>query len=317
MEKKKIVVVGSSNMDMVVKTNHIPVPGETVLSGSFFMNPGGKGANQAVAIARLGGEVSFISKMGNDVFGKQFIQLFSDEGIDTRYILSDEELPSGVALITVDDAGENSIVVASGANSNLLVKDLDGARDAISKAAILLVQLEIPMDTVTAAVQFAHQNGVKVILNPAPANVLSQELLEAVYILTPNKTEASMISGITVTDLASAEEAAKRICSKGAKNVVVTMGALGAVICENGACSLVPTRKVETIDTTAAGDVFNGALAVAVSENKSLKEAVDFACGGAAISVTRMGAQASIPYRTELIAQELQPGRYSNVDKET
>jgi ribokinase len=305
MENRKIVVVGSSNMDMVVKTDHIPVPGETVLSGSFFMNPGGKGANQAVAVSRLGGEVTFITKTGNDVFGKQFSQLFSDEGIDTSYILSDDDLPSGVALITVDEAGENSIVVASGSNANLHVKDLEAALSQIASAGILLVQLEIPMTTVNYVVQYASNKGVKVILNPAPANTLSHELLESVYILTPNKTEASMISGIEVTDMQSAKKAAQFICSKGAKNVVVTMGALGAVICKSGECSTVNAVKVQPVDTTAAGDVFNGALAVAVSEGKGLEEAVDFACEAAAISVTRLGAQSSIPYRTELIAQKL------------
>jgi ribokinase len=309
MENRKIVVVGSSNMDMVVKTDHIPVPGETVLSGSFFMNPGGKGANQAVAVARLGGEVLFVSKMGNDVFGKQFSQLFSDEGIDTRYILSDEDLPSGVALITVDDAGENSIVVASGANANLHSQDMDGALAQIASAGILLVQLEIPMETVNYVVKFAHQKGVKVILNPAPANTLSQELLECIHILTPNKTEASMIAGVEVQDMQSAKKAAQIICSKGARNVVVTMGPLGAVICKAGDCSVVSARKVQTVDTTAAGDVFNGALAVAVSEGKELEDAVDFACEAAAISVTRLGAQSSIPYRTELIAQKLDTAR--------
>ena len=305
MENKKIVVVGSSNMDMVVKTDHIPAPGETVLSGSFFMNPGGKGANQAVAVARLGGEALFISKMGNDVFGKQFSQLFSEEGIDIRYILSDEDLPSGVALITVDQEGENSIVVASGANANLHSKDMDGALAQLAGAGILLVQLEIPMDTVNYVVRYASRHGVKVILNPAPANTLSQELLECVYILTPNTKEASMIAGVEVTDMESAKKAASIICGKGAKNVVVTMGPLGALICQNGVFSVVSARKVETVDTTAAGDVFNGALAVAVSEGKSLEEAVDFACEAAAISVTRLGAQSSIPYRTELIARRL------------
>lgn len=305
MENKKIVIVGSSNMDMVVKTEHIPAPGETVLSGSFFMNPGGKGANQAVAVARLGGEAIFISKMGNDVFGKQFSQLFGEEGIDTRHILSDEDLPSGVALITVDDAGENSIVVASGANANLQIRDMDGARAQIASACILLVQLEIPMETVDHVVKFAGGKGVKVILNPAPANALSQELLECVYILTPNKKEASMIAGIEVTDMESAKQAAQIICAKGAKNVVITMGPMGALVYEDGAFHVATARKVETVDTTAAGDVFNGALAVAVSEGKNLKEAVDFACEAAAISVTRLGAQSSIPYRTELIAQQL------------
>lgn len=305
MKSKKIFVVGSSNMDMVVKTNHIPVPGETVLSGSFFMNPGGKGANQAVTVARLGGDVSFISKLGNDVFGKQFSQLFSDEGIDTSFIVSDDDLPSGVALITVDQSGENSIVVASGANAHLHFSDIKPALTQIAEAGFVLLQLEIPMDTVNEVVEFAGSKGVRVILNPAPANTLSQELLSRVDILTPNKTEAGMLSGINVNDIEDAKKAAKAIHKQGVKNVVVTMGALGAVICQEGKCSVVPAQKVETIDTTAAGDVFNGALAVALSEDKNLEQAVAFASDAAAISVTRMGAQSSIPYRNELITRKL------------
>lgn len=305
MKSGKIVVVGSTNMDMVVKTDHIPVPGETVLSGSFFMNPGGKGANQAVAVARLGGEVVFISKLGNDVFGKQFSQLFNDEGIDTSFILSDEDLPSGVALITVDRAGENSIVVASGANANLHSSDVRDALQVISAAGIVLLQLEIPMEVVHFVVEHASSQGVKVILNPAPANILTQELLQKIDILTPNKTEASMISGIDVVNLETAKKAAGAICAKGVKNVVVTMGPLGAVICEEGKFYTVAAQQVETIDTTAAGDVFNGALAVALFEGKSLEDAVGFACEAAALSVARLGAQSSIPYRNELLARKL------------
>ncbi|WP_290790051.1 ribokinase [Flavihumibacter sp. UBA7668] len=306
MNSKKIVVVGSSNMDMVVKTDHIPVPGETVLSGSFFMNAGGKGANQAVAVARLGGEVVFISKLGNDLFGKQFSQLFNHEGIDTHLIQFDENLPSGVALITVDQAGENSIVVASGANANLQNADLKGALPTIDTAGIVLLQLEIPIETVDYVVNYASANGVRVILNPAPAQVLSPELLSGVDILTPNKTEAGMLAGMEVTSMETAGDAARIICEKGVKHVVVTMGSLGAVICENGELSVQSARKVETIDSTAAGDVFNGALAVALAEGKELKEAVAFACDAASISVTRLGAQSSIPYRNELIAAQLQ-----------
>lgn len=298
-------------MDMVVKTDHIPVPGETVLSGAFFMNPGGKGANQAVAVARLGGEVIFVSKLGNDVFGKQFSQLFNDEGINTSYLLSDEDLPSGVALITVDKAGENSIVVASGANASLNTNDIAGALETIAGSGILLLQLEIPMPVVHYVVDYAASKGVKVILNPAPANTLSTELLQKIDILTPNKTEASMIAGIPVTNMDSAKKAAKLICTKGVKTVVVTMGPLGAVICEGGKCSQVEARKVETVDTTAAGDVFNGAIAVALSEGKNMVDAVKFACNAAAISVTRLGAQSSIPYRNELVAQALDLAGFS------
>jgi ribokinase len=288
-------------MDMVVKTDHIPVPGETVLSGAFFMNPGGKGANQAVAVARLGGDVIFVSKLGNDVFGKQFFHLFKEEGIDTSLLLSDEDLPSGVALITVDKAGENSIVVASGANASLGTEDIAGALDAIASAGMLLLQLEIPMPVVEYVVAFAASKGVKVILNPAPAAMLSPGLLEGTDILTPNATEASMIAGMPVTDVDSAGMAARRICSMGVATVVVTMGALGAVVCSAGECLLVEARKVEAVDTTAAGDVFNGALAVALSEGKGMVDAVRFACDAAAISVTRLGAQSSIPYRNEVI----------------
>lgn len=306
MKSSKIIVIGSSNMDMVVKTDHIPVPGETVLSGSFFMNAGGKGANQAVAVARLGGEVSFISKMGNDVFGKQFSQLFSDEGIDTRYIVSDEDLPSGVALITVDKAGENSIVVASGANANLKPTDIgDDARNQLAGSSILLMQLEIPMETVEFAARHASSHGVKVILNPAPVNTLTAELLRHIDIITPNQTEAEMISGVRVIDIESAKRAAKAICEKGVNSVVVTMGALGSVIYHNETFSVIPAQTVEAVDTTAAGDVFNGALAVALSEGQDLPSAVDFANRAAAISVTRLGAQQSIPFRNELIAERL------------
>ena len=290
-------------MDMVVKTDHIPVPGETVLSGSFFMNPGGKGANQAVAVARLGGEVVFVSRLGNDVFGKQFIQLFRDEGIDTSLLLTDENLPSGVALITVDRAGENSIVVASGANAGLNIGDISQALDAIAGAGILLLQLEIPMEVVQYVVAYAAARNVKVILNPAPAHFLPDTMLRQIDILTPNKTEASVIAGMPVTDMESAAKAAELICSKGVKTVVVTMGPLGALVCANGQCSVVAAKKVRAVDTTAAGDVFNGALAVALAEERSIASAVQFACEAAAIAVTRLGAHSSIPYQNELVNQ--------------
>lgn len=299
------MVVGSTNMDMVVKTSHIPVPGETVLSGSFFMNPGGKGANQAVAIARLGGEVVFISKVGNDVFGKQSTQLFDEEGINTFYILSDEELPSGVALITVDQNGENSIVVASGANSNLYPPDVKEALSAVADVGIIVMQLEIPMETVEFVAGYAASKGIKIILDPAPAQELSSELLSHIDIITPNKTEAEMLSAVIIKDVDSATEAAKVIYEKGVNNVVITMGSMGAVVCQNGGIKVISVPEVEAVDTTAAGDVFDGALAVALSEGKTLTEAVQFACNVAAICVTRMGAQASIPYRNELITSDV------------
>jgi ribokinase len=279
-----------------------------VLGGSFFMNPGGKGANQAVAAARLGGDVIFISRIGNDVFGKKSFQIFDEEGIDTRYILTDDKFPSGVALIIVDKAGENSIVVAPGANAQLIPEDINAALGDISRAGIVLVQLEIPLETVQFVVQYAGPKGVKVILNPAPATELPAELFSHIDIITPNKTEASMISGREVTDIHTAKKAAKIIHEMGVKHVVITMGSEGAVIYSEGQFHIVTAGIVETIDSTAAGDVFNGALAVSLSEGKDLVDAVRFACEAATISVTRLGAQSSIPYRHELIAGKLFTG---------
>lgn len=297
---RKILVVGSSNTDMVIKARHLPRPGETILGGSFFMNPGGKGANQAVTIARLGGQVTFICKTGSDIFGHQSQQLFEEEGINTSYIFSDSEHPSGVALITVDENAENCIVVASGANANLLPSDLNKADEAIAEADLILMQLEIPMETVEYVAEQGHRLGKKVILNPAPAHPLSPSLLKHLYMITPNETEAKMISGIKITDEASAIEAAKVLVRMGVQNVIITLGSKGALAYCDKDVEMVPALKVEAVDTTAAGDVFNGALTVALSEGRSLPEAVRFACKASAISVTRVGAQSSAPYRNEV-----------------
>jgi len=298
-----IMVVGSTNMDMVVNTTHIPVPGETVLADSFFMNPGGKGANQAVAIARLGGVVQFISKVGNDLFGRQASRMFDIEGVDTKYLFSDSELPSGVALITVEKSGENCIVVSPGANGNLLPKDLETTHDDIDAAGILLMQLEIPIATVMYLSEYAASRKTRVVLNPAPALLLEEDLLRKIDILTPNMTEAGLISGIQVNDIEDAKRAAIKIHHMGVKIVIVTVGPLGAVVCDGGNLTIVPSPIVVPVDTTAAGDVFNGALAVALAEHKSILEATRFACVAASISVTRKGAQSSIPFRNELIGE--------------
>lgn len=300
MTTNRIVVLGSCNTDMVVKSSRLPVPGETILGGTFMMNPGGKGANQAVAAARLGGNVTFITKTGNDLFGRQSIELYGDENINTDYIISDPDLPSGVALITVDGNGENCIVVASGANGTLCPEDIKEAEKAINAADILLMQLEIPIETVEYAARMAKENGVKVILNPAPAQSLSNELLGCLYMLIPNKTEAEIISGIKVTDWESAKKAADIICAKGVDTVVITLGELGALLKEGENYYEIAGMRVEAIDTTAAGDTFCGALSVAISEGKDLIEAIRFANQCSAITVTRMGAQASIPHRREL-----------------
>jgi ribokinase len=299
---KRIVVIGSSNTDMVIRTKNLPRPGETVLGGTFFMNAGGKGANQAVACARLGGAVTFVCKTGNDVFGHQAYQLFDDEGIDPSYVFSDPKNPSGVALILVDDNAENSIAVASGSNSNLVTADIDNSLDAIENSEIVLMQLEIPIKTIEYAAQIAKSRGKMVILNPAPAPTepLPLSILKNIDLITPNETEAELISGIPVVDETSAIAAAKRMAELGVKKIIITMGSKGAMLYEDGEAELIPSIRVKAVDTTAAGDCFNGALTIAISEGRSLKDAVLFANRAAAISVTRPGAQVSMPYRHEV-----------------
>lgn len=300
MNKAKILVVGSSNTDMVVKSAHLPRPGETILGGSFLMNPGGKGANQAVAAVRLGAEVSFVCKIGEDVFGKEAKLLFEEEGMDVSGLIIDSKNPSGVALIMVDEHAENCISVASGSNANLLPSDLENIKVLLEKTDVVLLQLEIPMETVEYVACLACQMGKKVILNPAPAQTLSSGLLKNLFLITPNETEAGMISGVTVHDRDSAVEAAREICKMGVHGVVITLGSHGVLIYEDGKSEIIPAFKVDAVDTTAAGDVFNGALSVALSEGKDLSTASIFAARAAAISVTRMGAQASAPYREEI-----------------
>lgn len=296
----RILVIGSSNTDMVIKTEHLPLPGETILGGKFLMNPGGKGANQAVAASRLGSKVTFITKRGNDLFGNQAVGLLMREGIDTQYVVKDNDLPSGVALITVDGSGENSIVVAPGSNGNLLNDDIDVHVFDPKIFSILLLQLEIPIQTVEYCAEMATKSGIRVILNPAPACPLSADLLANVWLITPNETEAESLSGIKISDMESVEQAASALKAKGVKNVIITLGETGAYIKSDEFTGLVQGIKVEPLDTTAAGDVFNGALAVAISEGQSLKDAVVFANRAASISVTRMGAQASAPFRNEI-----------------
>ena len=303
---KKIVVVGSCNTDMVIKADRLPVPGETILGGTFFMNPGGKGANQAVAAARMGGNVTLISKTGNDVFGKQSVMLYTAENIKTDYIFSDPKHPSGVALITVDAQGENCIVVASGANASLSPSDIDKASAEIESSDLILMQLEIPIETVEYVAEKAQKKDIKVILNPAPARALSDNLLKNLYIIIPNKSEAEILSGIKVTDIESAKIAANIISSKGVNIVVITLGSQGALIKEYDDFLFVDALKVEALDTTAAGDTFCGAVCVGLSEGKSILESVKLAARAAAITVTRMGAQSSIPYRSELSSLDVE-----------
>jgi ribokinase len=297
----RIIVIGSSNTDMVIKSKKLPAPGETILGGTFLMNPGGKGANQAVAAARLKGNVTFVAKTGNDVFGSESKQLFDKENIDTRYLIRDDINPSGVALINVDENGENSIVVASGSNGTLSAYDIHEEVFNTDADDIFLMQLEIPAGTVEFVAQKAFGKGNRVILNPAPARRLSNDLLSCLYMIIPNETEAEILTGIKVTDAETAEKAARELYTKGVKNVVITMGGNGSFLFTPTNSKMISVVPVKAIDTTAAGDVFCGALAVALSEGKNIEEAVIFANKAAAISVTRMGAQASAPHRNEIV----------------
>lgn len=297
---KKIIVIGSSNTDMVIKTDKIPMPGETVLGGTFLMNPGGKGANQAVAASRLGGKVTFVAKIGDDMFGSQTTKILKKEGIDTGYIVKDSDVPSGIALITVDEEGENSIVVAPGSNHNLLVEDINSDILTSDKYSVMLIQLEIPLMTVEYAALTAAESGIKVILNPAPAQKLHDYLLRHIWLITPDEIEAEILTGIKIHNQASADAAATYLLRKGVKNVIITLGAEGAYVKSEDITEIFPGIKVKAVDTTGAGDVFNGALAVATAEGSGLRDAVIFANKAASICVTRMGAQASVPYREEV-----------------
>lgn len=295
----KIVVIGSSNTDMVVQSERLPRPGESVLGGDFMMAGGGKGANQAVAVARMGHKVVFSAALGNDVFGDAALNSYQNFGIDTTHIVR-KDIPSGVALIMVDSKGQNCISVALGANNALTIEDVLPALESVESGDIVLLQLEIPMATVEAAVEAAAAKGARVVLNPAPAAPVSEQVLSNLYLITPNQTEAQTLTGVEVTDEASACEAAQILCARGVERVVITMGGSGAYLYENGKGVIVPARMVDAIDTTAAGDVYNGALCAALAEGKSLEQALAFATKASAISVTRAGAQPSVPSREEV-----------------
>lgn len=299
---EEIVVIGSSNTDLVIKTQRIPEPGETVLGGVFMMTAGGKGANQAVAAARLGGRTSFVARVGRDMFGERALENYAKDNLNTDFVFVDETVPSGTALITVDGQGENCIVVASGANGALCRRDIDAVRERIAKAKYVLMQLEVPIETVEYAAEVATAEGAKVILNPAPAAPLSSELMRRLYLITPNRTESQLLTGIAVKGWADAEKAADILLRAGVENVVITMGTMGSLLKNATQCVRVPSRRVAAVDTTAAGDVFNGALCVALSEGKSLVAALEFATAASSIAVTRMGAQTSIPTRAEVEA---------------
>jgi ribokinase len=297
-----VLVVGSANMDMVVGCERFPQPGETVLAEDFGMFPGGKGANQAVACAKLGGHVHFLGKLGNDPFRNALADNLRHDGVVLDGLMTDDEAPTGVALITVDARGENTIVVASGSNMRLTPDDLDAHEALFARAAVVLVQLEIPQETVERAVAMGHANGALVVLNPAPARPLSDALLRQIDVLTPNQTEAAQLVGQPPDGTTTAEAAARSLVQRGVRNVVVTVGEEGALLVNEQGVERFAAVPVEPVDTTAAGDAFNGALAYALAARQTLAESVHLANAVAAFSITQRGAQPSMPDRPALDA---------------
>jgi ribokinase len=301
VKRPKIVVVGSSNTDMVVKAARIPAPGETVLGGAFVMAAGGKGANQAVAAARLGAEVTLVARLGADPLGDEAIAGYQKDSILTDLIVRDPDRPTGVALILVDAHGENSITVALGANEALSPDDVERAADRIRAADAVVMQLEVPLAAVERAAAIARAAGVPVILDPAPApdGGLPEALLRNVTCLKPNESEAERLTGISVSDLASAERAARALQELGPRTVIITLGSQGAIVVDEAAVHHVPAYRVPAVDTTAAGDAFTGAFATAVGAGAALVEAVRRAAAAGALAATRMGAQPSLPTQAE------------------
>lgn len=299
---EKIIVIGSSNTDMVVTSAKLPMPGETILGNEFSVIPGGKGANQAVAAARAGADVVFVAKVGDDDLGQRAIIGYQADNIDTSNITVDKTKPSGVALILVDEvSGQNSIVVAPGSNSSLSVKDINEIEQDIKSAQVLLVQLEIPIETVEHTLKIAKEAGVTTILNPAPAQALSDKLLSYVDIITPNETETQLLIDVDPSDDTKVEEAAQKLLDKVNETALITLGSKGIYYAsKNGSKGFIATTKVDAIDTTAAGDVFNGYFAAQMAMKKPFVEAVKMANKAATISVTRKGAQPSIPKISEL-----------------
>ncbi len=304
-KKPRVVIVGSFNTDLMSRTPRLPTPGETILGGPFKMGPGGKGSNQATQAAMLGARVSFIGAVGKDVFGDVAIDNFKKKDIDITHLMIDETIHTGIALIMVDDSkGENMIVVAPGANTHIDKTLIDGAKSLIVNADVILMQFEIPLEINEYVLDIVREEVNKpiIVLNPAPAFKVSSKMLEGVDVVTPNRSEAEIITDIKIRDTSDLEIAANRLLSMGVKNVVFTLGADGAAIANRDGMKIVPSFKVNAVDTTGAGDAFNGALGVALGEGFPIVEAVRFANAAAAISVTRIGTAPSMPTREELEA---------------
>jgi len=296
---KKILVIGSSNTDLAVFVKRIPLPGETVLGDDFYIGPGGKGANQAVAACRLGGDVCFVCKLGHDMFGDNAVAGYLREGLDVSHILYSDK-PSGVAMIPVTPDGENSIIVASGANWDITTEDIEKAITAVGDFDILLMQLEIPVPCVAKAAEMAHERGAMVVLNPAPYSELPDSIFDNIDLFIPNETELSAFTGQSVDSIEDVKSACKVMMAKGVKRIIVTLGSKGSLIFEGKDSELIPAHNVKAVDTTAAGDTFCGGLCVGIAEGRSLRESAIFATEAAALSVQKVGAQDSIPYRKDL-----------------
>jgi ribokinase len=298
--KPKITVIGSSNIDLILRLPRFPKPGETILSGVFSTAQGGKGANQAVAAARAGGDIHFITRVGNDDLGKNTVLAYRAENLNLEHCIVDNDTSNGVAMIFVNGNGENCIGVASGANNNLDREHIRMGKDAIKSSSLILLQLEIPLDSVKEAVAIAHAANIPIIFNPAPAQKTDDELLKCVSVLTPNESETEILTGISISSDDQIKKAAQNLRRQGISIVIITLGARGVYVASKELNEFIPGFNVRPVDTTAAGDVFNGALAVAIAEKKTLSESIRFANAAAAISVTKLGAQPSAPRRTEI-----------------
>ena len=296
----KLVVLGSVNADHVLQVASFPRPGETLHGHSYSVIPGGKGANQAVAAARLGADIAFIASVGDDSFGHEMREAFAQEGMNVEAVMIEENMPTGIAMIQVAATGENSICISAEANGCLSPNRIEPHHHLIENADTLLMQLETPIETIEAAAKMAKEAGTHVVLNPAPARPLSDDLLQLIDMITPNETEAELLTGVKVEDVTSAQKAADVLHAKGIKQVLITLGSQGVWISKDGKGKQVPGFRVDAKDTTAAGDTFNGALLTSLQEGRDTEEAIRFAHAAAAISVTRMGAQTSIPHRREV-----------------
>lgn len=297
-----VIVLGSLNMDLVVRVGHIPRPGETVLGRDFVTVPGGKGANQAAAAARLGVPVEMVGRVGTDAFGEAMLANLRSQGVGTSYVRRDPAAPSGIALITVDERGENAIVVAPGANGQVSREDVEGARELLRRARFLVMQFEIPLPTVRAAIHWASQWGVRVILNPAPAQAVSPDFLRGVYCLVANETEAEILTGFAIRSLEAAAQAGQALRRFGVPVAIITLGAEGAMLSTEEGDLHVPARKVEVVDTTAAGDAFIGGLVAALCKERPWPEAVRYATCAGTLATTVLGAQTSLPDAARLEA---------------